>query len=1296
MHRELGLLPLARALRWVAPVSCAFGLSVVVAAKDHEHCFDPFPSTIAEYDRRPLTNSRQHWRPASEAALAALNTRNTNHITASWSDRFETPVFLRSTSGTLTDAAPGSHSLDLVRDFVGAHPGLFRMPAEGLDDTRVIRDAQSTPDGIRSLILGQTINGLPLVGCDLRAALTPDGRIVSIGSTMLDLSDPDLVIGSTLSPVEDAVREASRAIGAPVAALDQLAVGDVAHRAAAPVEFIHFKAEAVYVPTSRTRIDPGHRLELRLKGAPDQFEVITIGDDPKPAIIRNLTRYAGGASSVAATYRIHPGESPTPMTPAAPLPNGDQPMEQSRVLISIASLDAVASPLGWVDPAQMTTIGNNIIAQADFNANNGLDNIRPDAGPGLMFDFPFDSASDPATNIDAAITQAFYTGNRMHDILYGYGFTEGFGSYQQSNFGRGGVERDPIQIDVQDSGAENNARFISNGADGSPGRIELFLWTGTDPARDGAFDNHIVAHEMAHGLTERLLLGIEGIQGRGMGEGWSDYFALSLLSDPEADTAKTFPFAPYVAHSAGDEPFHDNYYFGLRRFPYSTDQTINPLTFHDIDPSSFSTPEDVPISPIVAPGNPGRIHQVGEVWCSILWECRAAVIASEGPAGSAMFDRIVVDALKVMTTSEPDFVMARDAILIADLIMHDGAHMCDLWSAFARRGLGVGAFSPSSNLDGIIESFETPAAPRLIDITTPGGVLLPGPNDVYRLGVDPGCVDIESLGPPVLRVSINGGAYQMRTAVEIAPGQYEFFFPVLLCGDDVRFYSELDTPGGVISHPPAGPADPFTAIVAIDPALSMVRSEDREPFDFFGYDVDIDDGLIIAGAWQDDDTAFNGGAAYIFDPDGFDLASTETWSQHTKLIPPTNEHSISFGYRVSIKGDLAAVSAIRDSTRAPSSGAVYIYRRGEDDAWASEGVVTALDGEAFDGFGSGLSIAHGQTVYVGAFGNDTAGTNAGAVYAYEKNSSDVWVQRRRILAEDAKPGDRFGEAIVANDTYLIVGAPSANSGAGAVYCYRRFSPTGYALEARIEAPVTVPDALFGASLDLDGDRIIVGAPGDSDFFQNVGAAYLFKRDADGSWNLENKISTPSQRGLDQFGRAVALEGDLAVATALRTDFFADDAGGAFAFERTADGWVSLQDIAPQVLRTRIQFGTSAAIDHGVAAIGSWLDGEDRSATGSVSLYRPVPTDCDANGLPDLCDIANGDLADQNLDGFADACLCVGDLNGDMQIDASDLGMVISRFGTQSDLADLNADGIVDQTDLGMLLQGFGIVCIEQE
>jgi len=1214
--------------------------------------------------------------------------RSVPGITARWSRAFQTPIFLSSVESMLTPPNPAADPVAVVTAFVESYPALFRCSPGSLARTRVIRNAQSEPNGLRSICLEQHVDGVPVFGCDLRATLTPDGRIATIGSTLLDLESPGAEILDEVSTPLLALQSAARLLGASdkdLASLQQLAgAAPMTSMTSNDGPFEHLTIEPVYVPVSRNRVVRGHRLIVQLRGQPDRYEIVTIGTDPAPAIVRNLTRYAGPM----ATYRIYPGASPTPMAPASPSPNGDQPSVQSRSLVTVDALDPVASPDGWVDPALATTIGNNIIAQADFNGNNGAEGLRPDAGPGLVFDYPIDLGSDPASNIDAAITQAFYTGNWFHDIAYSYGFTEGFGAYQTSNFGRGGVEGDPISIDVQDGSAENNARFISTGADGSDGRVELFLWTGSSPARDSALDNHLVIHELTHGVTDRILLGITGIQGRGMAEGWSDYFALSLLTDPGADPALTYPFAPYVAFGAAPTPFIDNYYFGLRRFPYSTDPGINPLTFEDIDPAKYSVPAEIPINPLVPAGNPGRVHQVGELWCSALWGCRASFIATEGPEGAAMLDRLVVDSLKLLTTSEPDMVMARDAMLIADIIRFGGAHVCDLWDAFAQRGLGAGAFSPSSDLRGVVESFESPTSPSLFSMTAPGAFLSPGSDTIFRFGVDPGCADAAAKRSPVFWCSINNEPFFQLGVGAVSQNLYELRFPELRCGDNVRFYVELDTATGTVFLPQLGPAAPFNAGVEVDPVLGRIRADDRNPFDFFGFDVDIDAGVIVAGAWQDDDASFNGGAAYVFEPEGSDL-----WAQRAKLLPSSDEHSINFGYRVSISNGLIATSAIRDSTRAPRSGAVYVFTKDAGAAWTERAILTALDGEENDGFGSGLSVISDGTVYVGAAGNDTQGNNAGAVYAYAASKTGQWKQLKRLLAPDGAINDRFGEALAAEGDLLFVGAPGENANAGAVYCYRRVGTSQWILEDRITPENRISGAEFGISIDIDGDRIIVGAPGDDDFFQEVGVAYVFHRsETDGVWSIEGRLSSPSQRGLDEFGHAVTIDQGLAVVTALRSDQFEPDGGAAFAYERTPSGWALLDPIAPQFPQERIQFGSSVALGDGVVAVGAWLDGEDRSATGSVSLYRPVALDCDGNGIADACEIADDAMFDLDGDGALDRCQCAGDLNGDRSVNTSDLGVMIGMFGMLGTPADLNLDGVVDQADLGMLLLTFGQEC----
>ena len=124
--------------------------------------------------------------------------------------------------------------------------------------------------------------------------------------------------------------------------------------------------------------------------------------------------------------------------------------------------------------------------------------------------------------------------NWYHDELYRLGFTEPARNYQTDNFGRGGVANDRVSAEGQDSSGTNNANF-SAGADGVRGRMQMFLWTGPTPDRDGTGDADIMIHEVTHGTSNRLHGNNAGLSlnmSRAMGEGWSDFYAHSLLSEP--------------------------------------------------------------------------------------------------------------------------------------------------------------------------------------------------------------------------------------------------------------------------------------------------------------------------------------------------------------------------------------------------------------------------------------------------------------------------------------------------------------------------------------------------------------------------------------------------------------------------------------------------------------------------------------------------------------------------------------------------------------------------------------------
>ena len=143
--------------------------------------------------------------------------------------------------------------------------------------------------------------------------------------------------------------------------------------------------------------------------------------------------------------------------------------------------DLIASPFGWHDTNGATgaestkTIGNNVLAQEDQNANNGS-GYSPDGGTNLVFDFPIDFTMSPVVNRDASLTNLFFWNNIVHDVWYQYGFDEASGNFQENNYGNGGNGSDSVNADGLDGNGINNANF-STPPDGGNPRMQMFLWS---------------------------------------------------------------------------------------------------------------------------------------------------------------------------------------------------------------------------------------------------------------------------------------------------------------------------------------------------------------------------------------------------------------------------------------------------------------------------------------------------------------------------------------------------------------------------------------------------------------------------------------------------------------------------------------------------------------------------------------------------------------------------------------------------------------------------------------------------
>ncbi|MET0865229.1 MAG: M36 family metallopeptidase, partial [Nakamurella sp.] len=330
-----------------------------------------------------------------------------------------------------------------------------------------------------------------------------------------------------------------------------------------------------------------------------------------------------------------------------------------------------------------------------------------------IFDHAYDHTkpASAAENVQASVVGMFFHVNWLHDRWYEAGFDEAAGNAQKDNYGRGGRAGDPILAEGNDFSGTDNANMTTP-ADGSSPRMQMYEFKGVSPlpSRTSNFDALITFHEMGHYITNRLVgnaAGLTNQQGGAMGEGWGDFFAISMTSQ-ETDDFETGVFA-VGGWTDITADFDNNYYFSIRRYPYTADLAKNPLTFKHISANVL-----LPAGPIRNPNSGGpnnEVHNAGEVWCAVLWEVFVNLVAAHGHTeGERRMLEYVVGGLK-LTPSRPTFTQARDGIITAVSVL-DTADLTPVWAGFAKRGMGVDAVSPassSSSLTGVVESFDLPS-----------------------------------------------------------------------------------------------------------------------------------------------------------------------------------------------------------------------------------------------------------------------------------------------------------------------------------------------------------------------------------------------------------------------------------------------------------------------------------------------------------------------------------------------------------------------------------------------------------
>lgn len=357
----------------------------------------------------------------------------------------------------------------------------------------------------------------------------------------------------------------------------------------------------------------------------------------------------------------------------------------------------------------------------------------------------------------------------------------------------------------------------------------------------------------------------------------------------------------------------------------------------------------------------------------------------------------------------------------------------------------------------------------------------------------------------------------------------------------------------------------------------ILHASDGDGGDRFGFSVAMDDGVLVVGAYDDDDNGDGAGSAYIYYFDrGPEAGGTPRWTEVTKLMPADGNSNDYFGTSVAIDGEIVAVSAPSDDDYGPNSGSVYVFRRAGED-WVEEAELRPEVGGDWSYFGRPVAVI-GDVILAGYAGQERI-----CVFKYEGSE---WFEQASIVSSDGEEGDNFG------------------------------SP-----------------------FHLRQDMLIVGAAGDQDQGEYSGSAYVFRRIGD-DWIEQDKLLPYDGEEEQRFGYAVSVYGNTAVVGVPRDDGYAISTGSVYVFKDDGEGWSERAKLTMSDEVYGNNLGAAVAIWNDTAMAGSERENDDTGSVCVFSADQ-MYNDCNANDAPDYVEIALGMVEDADENGIPDECFPPG-------------------------------------------------------
>lgn len=446
----------------------------------------------------------------------------------------------------------------------------------------------------------------------------------------------------------------------------------------------------------------------------------------------------------------------------------------------------------------------------------------------------------------------------------------------------------------------------------------------------------------------------------------------------------------------------------------------------------------------------------------------------------------------------------------------------------------------------------------------------------------------------------------------------------------------------------------------------------------YGFSIALAGDLLVIGAPGHSALGAGAGAVYAW------RATGAEWQLDAVLFASGIGQGDQSGGSIGLSGSTLVVGVRGDDLVAPDAGSARVYER-TISGWVEVATLTDPDGAAFDEFGTAVAI-EGDLIAVGSPSDVSGGFERGSVSVFRRVSGS-WGFETKLLVTGGAAGDMLGSAVAIDGGSIAAGAPGAGAQSGAVAV---FSPVGagwtqsgflFALDAQ-------PGDLLGASLAIEGNLIIAGAPFDSDAGLDAGAVVPFRRSG-ALWTAEAQFFSPTPAATQYFGASVDLDGNEAIVGepfATVAGQFA--AGRSHRFIDDGASFVHLDTFDDPAANGPALLGSSVALAAGEVFAGAYLDGTGGFGSGTVLRAVAGGPDCNGSGVPDLCEIDDGLLADCDDDGVPDSCALAAGTAVDCDLDGILDSCEIAEGAPDCDgdgqldscqiaISDCNANGLLD-------------------